>query len=64
MAKLHAAWICLDCDEVYDGGKRGACPACGSRSGWPLRRWVRPSADICGARLTTAQERTGAEVPA
>jgi len=50
MAKLQRAWICLDCEEVYSGGGRGACPGqcpvCGSRAAWPLRRWVRPSTDV------------------
>lgn len=55
MAKLHTTWICLDCDEVYSGGDRGfcpgQCPACGSRAGWPLCRWVVPVSNIRSGRL-------------
>lgn len=49
MAKLCAALICLDCDEVFSDGDcavKGQCPVCGSRAVCPLWRWVRPSDGI------------------
>ncbi|KQC11109.1 MAG: hypothetical protein APR55_08180 [Methanolinea sp. SDB] len=52
MAKLHAVWICLDCEEVYtDKRDPGTCPVCGSRAGWPLRRWVHPALNVRAAHI-------------
>jgi len=33
------AMYCNDCPAIYssDGG---ACPACGSKHGWPLAKWL------------------------
>lgn len=41
---LGRAWLCLDCEVVYEMGQ-GPCPACGSHAAWALGRLLeRPAA--------------------
>jgi hypothetical protein len=35
--QLHAARLCLDCQEIYAGTH---CPACSSQTFAPLSRWI------------------------
>ncbi len=41
--KLAVARICIDCEEIYEGGM--VCPSCTSKSGIPLSRWIQTMAD-------------------
>ena len=36
--KLGEAKLCLDCEEVFKEGK--ACPACGSRAWFFIKKWL------------------------
>ncbi|MDL2275822.1 hypothetical protein LJC22_06830 [Desulfosarcina sp. OttesenSCG-928-G10] len=48
--KLVSALICLDCDEVFQAGKTETpCPACGSRTSWRLKKWIRPTQGVRAA---------------
>jgi len=43
--KLVAAWLCIDCDEVFDTGQRltsftRQCPSCCSVATWPIITWL------------------------
>jgi hypothetical protein len=51
--QLHAARLCLDCEEVHDAKQ---CPVCASESYAAMTRWV-PTAERRGrARPTTITE--------
>ena len=44
MAKVGTQMVCIDCDEVFEGGR--VCPACASRQVYPLGRWFRRMPEI------------------
>lgn len=38
--KLRDARLCINCDEVYEAGIYGYCPACGSEVFGLLSSWI------------------------
>ena len=38
--KLDTAYICLDCKEIFEGARRGACSVCTSGEVWPISRLI------------------------
>lgn len=45
MTQLSHAYICMDCEDIFDARElaNGHCPRCMSQTIWPLTAWV-PSA--------------------
>lgn len=43
--KLESAYICLDCDEVFEDGDGVGCPSCSNRYVVALSKWIRPLKD-------------------
>lgn len=43
MTQLCHAWMCSDCEEIFDsrGIRNGRCPRCGSEAVAVLAKWVR-----------------------
>ncbi len=39
--KLKSAYLCIDCDEIFEAqGTNPSCPSCNSRAFSPLSAWV------------------------
>ena len=41
--KLGRAFICLDCEVIYDQDEGLVCPQCTSKVVWPVGKWVTPT---------------------
>ena len=38
--KLDTAYMCLECKEIFEGARRGACSVCTSGEVWPISRLI------------------------
>ena len=58
MTKLQTAYVCLDCDEVFDMSKEPKCTACGSRFFWPIENFI--NKQVFGWLKTGSEEKEDA----
>lgn len=40
--KLTLAWLCLDCETIFENAYKGCCPICTSSMVFPLSKWIAP----------------------
>ena len=47
--QLNYAWICINCDEIFDFkdiSRKNTCPRCGAQVLHPLNKWIMPLSQI------------------
>lgn len=42
MIPLVSAYLCIDCEMIFDQVKQGLCPHCGAISIHSLSKWIAP----------------------